>query len=396
MTDSSNQPEMTAAPQHFALRMSTFFAGFFMINGVAVPFFPVWLAGRGLSEVEIANVIAIPLAVRVLLTPFGGAIADRMPSRRFAVRMFLVPAALVFLGAWWQTTYWPILLFTGGAFTLWQLGLPAGEALALTGLRRFGLDYGRMRLWGSVAFISANVGSGALLGFMPRESIFWFILAGFVIATAVAFALPRTPPAIRALDDAARPAVKLAWAVLAQPAFLALALVAGLIGASHAVFYSFGSLYWQRLGFSTLEIGGFWAVGLGCEITFFVFSTAITRRIGPYGMVAIGAVGAMLRWLIFSLDFGAPGFIAAQSLHAFSYASVFLGTQHAVARAVPEQYAASAQGLVFMIGGLSMAGMTALAGPLYQSFGGHAFLAMIVPPAVALVILAAARRLVPA
>ncbi|CAN5176591.1 MFS transporter [soil metagenome] len=375
--------------------MGLFFAGYFSINGVAVPFFPVWLAERGFSEVEIANIIAIPMAVRVLLTPLGGAVADRMPSRRFAARMFMVPAAFILLGAWWQTGYWPIMLLTGGAFLLWQLGLPAGEALALTGLRRFGLDYGRMRLWGSVAFITINLTSGALLTVMPRESIFWFILAGFVAAAAVTFSLPRTPPAIRALDDAARPARGPAWGALAQPAFLALAFAAGLIGASHAVFYSFGSLFLEKLGYNTVEIGGFWAVSLGCEVTFFAFSTAIYRRIGAYPMVALGAVAAMLRWLVFGLDFGTPGFVFAQSLHAFSFASVFLGTQHAVARAVPEQYAASAQGLVFMIGGLTMAGMTALAGPLYQAYGGQAFYAMIVPPVLALAILALARRLVP-
>ena len=34
---------------------------------------------------------------RVSMAPLGGFIADRTPTRRFAVRMFLVPAALVFL-----------------------------------------------------------------------------------------------------------------------------------------------------------------------------------------------------------------------------------------------------------------------------------------------------------
>jgi MFS transporter, PPP family, 3-phenylpropionic acid transporter len=377
----------TAAPPRFALRMSAFFGGFFLINGIALPWFPVWLESRGLSEVDIASVIAIPMAFRVLVTPLGGIVADRMPSRRFAVRMFIVPAALVFLLGWTATTYWPLLLFTGGAFTLWQVALPAGEALALTGVRRFGLDYGRMRLWGSVAFITANVGSGALLGFMPKEAIFWFIFGAFSVAATGAFLLPKTPPAVRAIDDASRPDTKPAWKVLGHPALLAVILAGGLIQGSHAAFYSFGSIYWQSLGFSTLEIGGFWAISIACEITLFALSGAIVRRIGPFAMLALGALGAIARWSLFPLDLGGVGYMALQSLHALTYASVFLGTQFAVVRVVPEEMAASAQGVVVLVWGLIMAGMTALSGPLYETYGAGAFRMMVVLPVLALVVL---------
>src|SRR6185295_7591486 len=148
------QPALAAAPPYFALRMWAFFAGYFVFGGVSVPFFPVWLQARGLSEVEIANCVAIPAIVRVLLTPLAG---------RFAAIAFTLPAMAIFLLAWRAEGYLPLLLITGASFTLWALALPVAEALALTGVRRFGVDYGRMRLGGSVAFSITNVGSGALL-----------------------------------------------------------------------------------------------------------------------------------------------------------------------------------------------------------------------------------------
>ena len=143
-------PASAAAPPRYALRMWLFFAGYFVFGGVAVPFFPVWLDARGLTDVEIAAVIAVPGFLRVVLTPFAGMFADRAPNRRFAVICFTLPAAVIFLFAWPAESFLPILLIVGLSFTVWRLALPVGEALALTGMRRFGLDYGRMRIGGSV------------------------------------------------------------------------------------------------------------------------------------------------------------------------------------------------------------------------------------------------------
>ena len=61
---------------------------------------------------------------------------------------------------------------------------------------------------------------------------------------------------------------------------------------------------------------------------------------------------------------------------------------------MPEELTASAQGLFAMITGLLMAGATFLAGPLYKSLGAHAYLVMILFPALALVILSVYRTLV--
>jgi PPP family 3-phenylpropionic acid transporter len=388
------KPAFVAAPPYFALRMWAFFAGYFVFGGVNVPFFPVWLQARGLSEVEIANCIAIPAIVRVLLTPLAGIFADRAPNRRFAAIAFTVPAMLIFVLARQAHGYLPIILITGASFTLWALALPVAEALALTGVRRFGIDYGRMRLGGSVAFIATNLGSGALLSILSVEAVFWFILAALVSSAAVAFALPVTPRAVRALDDRTRPEPPRPRKLLAHPAFLALLVVGGLIQSSHAVLYSFGSIHWRALGFSGFDIGIFWAMGVFCEIVLFSQSGSLIRTFGPFGLLVLGAVAAMVRWALYATDPGFLGFAVLQCLHGFTFGATYIGNQHAIARAMPEELTASAQGLFAMISGLLLAGATFLAGPLYHSLGAHAYLAMIIFPALALAILALYRILI--
>ena len=122
-----------------------------------------------------------------------------------------------------------------------------------------------MRLGGSVAFIVTNLASGALLSVLDVDAIFWFVAAALISSTAVPSPLPVTPPAARALDDRERPEPPRPGSSSPIPAFLALLFVGGLIQASHAVLYSFGSIHWRSLGFSGFDIGIFWATGCSAK-----------------------------------------------------------------------------------------------------------------------------------
>jgi PPP family 3-phenylpropionic acid transporter len=382
----------TAAPPHYALRIWTFFAGYFVFGGVSVPFFPVWLDARGLTDVEIGTIVAAPTLVRALLTPFAGMFADRAPSRRFAAIAFTVPAAVIFLFAWPAATYWPILVTTCAAFTIWGLALPVVEALALTGVRRYGLDYGRMRLGGSLSYILANLGAGAFLSVFHADSIFWLIAVALALSALVSFGLPVTPPAVRSADDASRPAPRPFRFLLSHPGFLSLIVVGGLIQASHGVLYSFGSIYWHSLGYDGFDIGFFWAISVLCEILVFLWSGPLVRILGPFGLLVAAGVFATVRWAFMGMEPGFLGFMVLQALHAFTFGAAYLGNQHAIARAVPEEATASAQGLFAMANGLLLALTTAFSGPLYEALGPHAFFVMAPIPVLALVILAVYRR----
>lgn len=380
-----------AAPPRYALRMWLFFAGYFVFGGVSIPFFPVWLDSRGMSDVEIAAIIAVPGFLRVFLTPFAGIFADRAPNRRFAAICFTLPAAVIFLLAWPLDGFWPLMVVVALSFTTWGLALPVGEALALTGMRRFGLDYGRMRIGGSVSFIIVNLGAGAIIAILHDDAIFWMMFVALAISAVVAFGLPVTPPAVRALDDRGRPTRPPLLPVLREPAFLILILVGGLVQASHAMLYSFGSLFWHAQGFGGVAIGAFWAIGVACEIVFFIYAAPLMRRLGPFGFLVLGGSAAIVRWLAFPLEPGLVGYLALQGLHALSFGAVYLGNQHMIARTVPEELTASAQGVLAMVLGLFTALATLASGPLYETFGGDAFAVMAVLPAIALVILAVAR-----
>ena len=54
---------------------------------------------------------------------------------------------------------------------------PLIETVAVAGIRSGALDYGRVRLWGSLSFIVASLGSGLLIGTLGAETVLPLLLA---------------------------------------------------------------------------------------------------------------------------------------------------------------------------------------------------------------------------
>ena len=69
----------------FATRLAVFYAAFFVALGVQVPFLPVWLAAKGLSEGAIGIALAIPMLVRVVAIPLATRAADQRDALRAAI-----------------------------------------------------------------------------------------------------------------------------------------------------------------------------------------------------------------------------------------------------------------------------------------------------------------------
>src|SRR5690242_21615556 len=62
-------------------RLSAFYAAIFLVAGIQLPFWPVWLASRGLTAREIGILLAAAIWVKVLATPAIGAVADKTGDR---------------------------------------------------------------------------------------------------------------------------------------------------------------------------------------------------------------------------------------------------------------------------------------------------------------------------
>src|SRR4030095_367143 len=66
-------------------RLAAFYFLFFAAAGGYVAYFPLYLASRGLSAVQIAWVLALPALARTFAPAAGGGLADRTGAHRTIV-----------------------------------------------------------------------------------------------------------------------------------------------------------------------------------------------------------------------------------------------------------------------------------------------------------------------
>jgi PPP family 3-phenylpropionic acid transporter len=359
----------------YALRLALFFSALFIVAGTKLPYLPVWLDWRGLDKSEIAIVTAAPLFLRIVGGPLVAMAADWWGDRRQAAIALALLALVGALALWPAEGFWPILLVTLMS-ALAAMGLmPLAEVLAMSGVRRRGLDYGRMRLWGSVSFVAIGFVAGGAIAAQGAGSVLVLLIAGSLVTFVAALLLPADPDAGEAGRGGASRAAW--WRLSFGPAFLTFLVAAGAVQASHAVFYTFGVIEWQRQGLSATWAATLWAIGVAAEIVLFAFSRAVVARLGAVALIGSGAVAGLVRWAAMAFDPSLAVLLPLQALHGFTFGAAHLGALHFMSANVPARDAATAQALYASVtAGIGLGLATLATGPLYAAAGSGAYLAM--------------------
>lgn len=321
------------------------------------------------------------MAVRAVITPLMVSLGDRVSDRRtiivrYAFIAFVLLGLLFFADGFWQIVAVVVLVAV-----FWDTLVPLGDAIALSGVRKFGMDYGQVRLWGSVAFVGANIIAGAMIGALSGSivlPILFFVYGAVVCAT---LGLPRNAVEKNTKDKLD---TKFTATAFRHPVLLLALAIGALCQASHAMIYGFGSLYWQQAGFSGLEIGALWAVGVLAEVVLFGFSKQILARLGPSGLLVVGALAVVLRWLLFPVHWSFAGYFVLQILHGATFGAAHLGVMHMISQRVPDEQTGRAQANYFLISGVLMAFVTIMSGQLFVHYGGDGFRVMTLFGALAL------------
>jgi PPP family 3-phenylpropionic acid transporter len=149
------------------------------------------------------------------------------------------------------------------------------------------------------------------------------------------------------------------------------------VQSSHAVFYTFGVIEWQRQGVSATWCAVLWAVGVAVEIGLFAFSSTFVARLGAIGLLMSGALAGVIRWTAMAFDPPLAALLPLQALHGFTFGAAHLGALHFISANVAPSQAATAQALYASVtSGIGLGLAILAAGPLYAAVGGYAYLPM--------------------
>ncbi|MCH9764487.1 MAG: MFS transporter [Alphaproteobacteria bacterium] len=389
MTASTEPPSIISAIRRLGTgtRIAAFFAALFLILGLHLPFLPIWLDWAGLSAFEIAVITATPLFLRLGFAPLLAIYADQHKAHR---QVILILAALAIgLGVLltMMSGFWAIFLVCLGFTLCVATMMPLVETIAVQSVKSDGLDYGRMRLWGSLAFISVGFVGGWMVDWQGAHVIVPMLVLGAVATLAAGWALPRAATMQRAKSEtAAHTATAPATSdvhrsdakqLLLSGVFVVFLLACSAIQGAHGFFYTFGALHWKAQGLSTAWIGALWAIGVLAEVLLFAYSGAAVARLGAVGLMIAGGVAAVARWLVMSFDPGLLVLVPLQILHGLTYGATHLGAIYFMARAIPEGAAGTAQALYGgCAAGVAIGAATLASGPLYAHIKGDGYFVM--------------------
>ena len=360
-----------------AARLAAYYFAFFAHAGAYVSYFALYLSDRGMSAAEIAVAVAMPQAARVAAPALWGWLADAWGARYAGARK-----AIVVFSAFAMLAGFLALPFLDGAFAI-ALALlvmsllsagapPLVEAMTFSAIEGRAGRYGPIRLWGSIGFILAVLGTGAWLD-RAGEPALTGILIGLAAVTCIAaFALP-AGTAARAQDAGERLAL-----VVRRPEVLAFFGACFCMTAAHGTLYVFYSIYLEEAGYSKTLIGALWTVGVLAEILLFARLPQVMRRFSLRALLLASFACAVLRFpaIGWGVDFLAL-LAAAQLLHSATFGVFHAASVATVHRLFPGALAARGQAFYSSIAyGLGGAAGSLMAGWTWTGFGASASFAL--------------------
>jgi PPP family 3-phenylpropionic acid transporter len=371
MATSYPQPGKAHSDRSVGIRLSLFYIFFFINAGIYMPYWPVWLESRGLGPIEIGMLVAVGRFSRAFSSPLIGYVVDRRGDRRRPLLLLTGVSTLLFILYPYCSSFWQYAIVAGVFGMAWGTTMPLGDSLAIVNTETRDIQYGRVRLWGSVSFILATVVGGKMLDLLPESSIFWALMISFAALFVVCLILPDTrveAPPIRMSNI---------WRLFAHPVFALFMLCSALLQSSHLIVYIFGTLYWRASGISDGMIGLLWAIGVAAEIALFAVGSRLVAHFKPSGLFVIAALAGVVRWTVLAYSTSLPVLVAVQLLHGITFGAAHLAAMAFIAAAIPARISASAQSLHGAVA-LSIAGglIAPLLGPLYAEYGGGVFHAM--------------------
>ncbi|MBN8461511.1 MAG: MFS transporter [Dechloromonas sp.] len=295
-------------------RLSGYYFFYFAFLGAFSPYFGLYLQSLSFSAWDIGLLMSQMQFMRLFGPYLWGWLADRF-GRRLAIIRFAAVAGLAgFTAFFWLDRLGGMLAAMAVLAFFWSAALPLVETLTFDHLRDERGRYSRIRLWGSVGFIVAVTGTGAILDVLPLTGMLWVcwgILAGIVLLAAV---VPDAPAAPQAHDS------PLLGDILRQPRVRALLAACFTMSAAHGALYVFYSIHLADHAYSKAEVGALWSLGVLAEIVVFILMTRLARRYSLRALLLASFAAAVLRFLLIGWGVESPAVVVmAQLMHGLTF-----------------------------------------------------------------------------
>jgi len=343
-------------------KFSLVYFSIFVVIGINAPFFPLWLSSKGFEERYIAFILSSAVLTKLVANPFFAGLGDKYGNRKIPMLYLSFLAFLILLSLNFFNSIYSIAIISIFSWALFAPLMPLTESITTTALKKYKFDYGKTRLWGSVAFIVAAFFGGLIieangLKYVPILLSFGALL----VFIAICFM-----PTIKSLPARHKMTT---YALLSNRNFFPFLLACGAIQSSHGLYYGFSTIYWKSIGLSETIIGSLWAEAVVFEIILLAYFYKFKNYTSSKNFLILAGIIASIRWALMVYADNVFFLAIIQILHAFTFGLTHLAAIYFISEVMPARSQAKSQALYSAISmGACLAISIAVSGDIYNLY----------------------------
>ena len=285
---------------------------YFGVMGIFLPYFNLYCYHLNFSGFQIGTLSALRSVVMIMFTLIWSVLADRLQIRKPLYILCNFISTMIWAFFFFATDFKAMLVITIFYAVFYAPIISFLEAFTMDVLGQEKRSYGRLRVWGSMAFIITVIVLGRIIDLYSVEIIIALIFCGSLIQAAVSTKIPD----VRIKKDAS---FTLQAKVLLKKRVGVFLFCAFLMLVSHATYYGFFSIHLENMGYGNTFIGIAWALATISEVMVMIKSDWIFKRFSMENVLVFSFMVAALRWFAFFWAKSPPAILLLQMLHALTY-----------------------------------------------------------------------------
>ncbi len=265
------------------LRGAFYYACYFGAMASILPFINVYFSELGLDGRQIGLLGMLTPLFQTFFNPFYSGLADRRGRRVLMLALALSGTGLAYWLIGLPQSFLAILLVMILLAMFYSPSGSLGDGLIARMASRHSIDFGRMRLGGSIGYAVLSIAAGVVwqrtgYGWMfPAALILYLIVAGMSL-------LLEELPSVETPARSAPP-----WREVGRhPVLRTLLIATFLVGGAMMMSLNFNGVYMHYLGGGDDLIGLQVGLGAAMEIPFMFFTQRIMHRIGGLNTLLLG------------------------------------------------------------------------------------------------------------
>lgn len=285
---------------------------YFGVMGIFLPYFNLYCYNIDFSGFQIGTLSAIRSVALVIFPLIWGTLADRFQIRRPIYILCNFTSTAIWFFFFYTTDFVAMLLITVFYGIFYTPVISFLEAFTMDVLGKEKKSYGRIRGWGSFAFIMIVIVVGQIIDLYSIKIIITLIFIGSLLQAFISTRIPD----IQIKKQA--PFTSQAKAFFNRRVILFL-FCAFMMLVSHGTYYGFFSIHLEELGYGNVFIGIAWALASIAEILIMIKSDSIFKRFSLENVLIFSFIVATLRWFALFFVTSPAGILFLQIFHAMTY-----------------------------------------------------------------------------